>query len=202
VKSLLLGLLCLLATALTLAQVDPVAGLHSADAESQRIEAERARQNAVFDGQAAACYQRFAVNACLSQVESGRRAVLTDLKRQEAILHDSQRLQKGAEQLRLTEKKGAERKQKELDAQAEDGAATAREKQQAQQDKKARHAAKASGHDAKAPNAPTGPNASQQAEYRDGYARKQAEAEKKRQEVARRLKEKSSAPALPLPLPK
>jgi hypothetical protein len=126
---------------------------------------------------------------------------LTDLKRQEASLHDSERLQKGAEQLRLTEEKAVERKQKERDAQAEDGAGKSREKLQAQQDKKAEHASKAAGRDPKTPNEPTGPNASQQSQYRDNYARKQAEAEKKRQEVAKRLKEKNSKPALPLPQP-
>jgi hypothetical protein len=195
--------LALLGCGLAQAQSDPVSGLGSASAESQRIEAERIRQNAAFDAQDAACYQRFSVNACLAKVAAKRRAVLADLKRQEASLHDSERLQKGGEQLRRTEQKAVERQQKEAEIQAEDTAATTLEKLQAQKDKKAEHAAKAaSASDVRTPSAPTGPTAADQAQYRDSYARKQAEAAKKRLEVAKRLKEKDSVPAQPLPPPK
>ncbi len=168
----------------------------------QRIEAVRARETAVLDAQEADCYQRFAVNNCLKNVQSRRRALLADLKRQETRLHEREHALQGSEALQRSAQKAVEAQQKKADTPAGEGAVRAQDKAQEQSDKQAAHAAKAaSGAAAVSAPVPAGPGAAEQAQAREGYARKQADAEKKRQERARRLAEKAAKPVKPLPVP-
>jgi colicin import membrane protein len=55
------------------------------------------------------CYQRFAVNDCLADVRSTRRAELASLRRQEVALDDARRRQRAAEQLLRSDEKAAAR---------------------------------------------------------------------------------------------
>lgn len=100
-KSLLLalGLLALLPLGAQAQQVDP--SLPSgASAERARIEADRAKAQALFEKDEANCYQRFAVNDCLREVRVRRRATLEELRRQEIVLNDADRKKRAAEQAR------------------------------------------------------------------------------------------------------
>jgi colicin import membrane protein len=195
----LLGLLCVLPLG---AQDDPVQGLPSASAERQRIAAEQAKANALYEAQELACYDRFAVNGCLKDVQSRRRATQADLQRQETSLHDSERLQKGAEQLRLLEQKTKERKQKELEVQQTRSDNRAPAKPQAQKERQdVQTTGSMSAESGRAVSVPSGPTPAEQVRNRESYAAKQAEAEKKRQEIAKRQQNKAhkSAPGLPVP---
>ena len=189
-------------------QADGVDGVDGVDAaDFQRIEATRALETARYTAAEAACYQRFAVSSCLQDLQSQRRAMLADLRRQEAILHERQFAHRAAEQKRLSAQKALERQQKEAELKAENPAARAAEKLQAQKTKQAEHLAKAPAAWASAPastEAPTVPtqalSAAEQAANRESYARKQAAASAKRQEIAKRLGDKEKGTA-PLPLP-
>lgn len=196
--------LCLVGATAAWAQ-DPSAALASADAaEFQRIEATRARETAAMDAQESACYQRFAVSSCLTEVQSRRRAMLANLRQQEAVLHEREFAERGAEQRRLSQQKVLERQQREEELRASHAQADRADKLQAQKDKQAEHAAMAQPRAASAGPAtpqPTGPTAAEQAAKRDSYARKLAEAEKKRQEIAKRLADKAGKGAAPLPVP-
>jgi TolA-binding protein len=199
-KRLLFGLLCLCCAAQVVAQTAALEPVSSQDYE--RIEALRALESANLDALEAACYQRFAVNDCLKKVQSRRIALLADLRRQEARLHDRERQILGAEALQRLEQKALERKQLQDDIQAEGGVEGAQEKLREQQSKQAEHAAKAaSGSAPVAKQAPTGPTAAEQSQARASYERKQADAERKRQELAKRLAEKAAKPVKPLPVP-
>jgi hypothetical protein len=169
-------------------------------AEFQRIEATRASESAALDAEESACYQRFAVSGCLKGVQSRRRAMLAGLRRQEAVLHEREFAERAAEQRARNLQKIAERKQQEEGQRSGDAEAEQREKLQAQKDKQADHATKARQPQASAPPAPhtSGPTPAEQAANRDSYARKQADAQKKREEIARR----QSKSVAPLPLPK
>ncbi len=168
----------------------------------QRIEAERVRETAAFDAQEAACYQRFAVNDCLKKVQSRRRALLADLKRQETRLHEREHVQQGTEALQRIEQKALDSQQKKAAILADDSAVRAQDKLQEQHDKQAEHAAKAaSGSAGIAAPLSNGPSAADQAQSRESFARKQADAEKKRQELAKRLAGKAGQAAQPLPVP-
>jgi hypothetical protein len=170
----------------------------------QRIEAARAQSMAEFDAEDAQCYQRFAVSGCLKQVQSRRRAKLAELRKQEAALHERERAQQAQEQRRNLAQKAKERQQREEELLTERGADRTAEKLQEQQEKQASHAAKAAvpAASAAAHAASNGPTAAEQASMRESYARKQQDAEKNRQDLARRLAEKKTKPAAPLPLPK
>ncbi len=74
-------------------------------AERQRIAAERTNAEAAYADRRKDCYQRFAVNACLTQARDERNARVADLKRQEVSLDDAERKRKGAEKLQRTEDK-------------------------------------------------------------------------------------------------
>jgi hypothetical protein len=196
-----LGFVALLC-ALPVFAVD-VAGSPAPDssAEYQRIAELRAREMANFKVREAACYERFAVNDCLNKLQSPHRALLGDLKRQETRLHDRERAQQGAEQLQHAEQKAQEKKQ--ADEQADAAAATAHEKLQAQRAKQAAHAVDgAYGAGISGAASPSGPGTAERAANTASYVAKQAAAEKKRQEIAKRLRDKQSTkPVPPLPVP-
>lgn len=77
----------------------------SVDTERSKIVAERARLEAGYLAEDAACYQRFAVNSCLDEVNTRRRETVGDFRRQEVLLNELERKRKGSEQIRRTEDK-------------------------------------------------------------------------------------------------
>jgi hypothetical protein len=205
-KRLALGLLCLCcilsagAQTQTHSQVSETAPVNSED--YQHIEAVRVREGANFNAQDAACYERFAVNDCLKKVQTKRRALMADLKRQESALHSRERHQQGVDALGRIEQKSIDRQQRQEEIETGDGAGRAQDKVHEQQDKQAEQAAKAaSGSAPVAAPAPTGPSVAEQAEARASYERKLADAENKRQEMIKRQAEKGGKPAKSLPLP-
>jgi membrane protein involved in colicin uptake len=177
----------------------------SADrAEMENIQASRVREGAAFDAEEADCYQRFAVSGCLKSVQSRRRAAMAKLRHQEALLHEREAAQRGAEERQRIADKAREKAQQDAERRANGSADDNAGKLREQQDKRAAHAARA-GASATPPSvnkpAGSGPDAAKQAANRESYARKLADAEKKRQDVAKRQMEKSGKNAAPLPLP-
>ncbi|WP_138515701.1 hypothetical protein [Rhodoferax bucti] len=71
----------------------------------ERIEAERRQVQADSQNAEAQCYERFAVNACLSDVSASRRTRLAQLKKRELAVRDAQRAERTREQLQLLEEK-------------------------------------------------------------------------------------------------
>ena len=89
------------------------------DAELARIGVERSRLEAVFLTEGRACYQRFAVNNCLDDVNERRREAMANLRRQEILLNEQERKRRGAEQIRKTEEKvSAENQQADAERRA------------------------------------------------------------------------------------
>jgi len=71
----------------------------------ERIESERRQVQTDSQNAEAQCYERFAVNACLSEVSANRRMQLAQLKKRELAVRDAQRAERTLEQLqRLDEK--------------------------------------------------------------------------------------------------
>lgn len=118
-KRLFLLLIAALVLPLAWAQDD------SADRiERARIAAERKQVDGKFQVEEKACYGKFAVNDCLNDARSRRRAALADLRRQEISLNDAQRKRRAAERLRAVEERardqqpgGVENRAKALEAQ-------------------------------------------------------------------------------------
>jgi len=111
-----LFMLCALAVGPALAQ--PAAEVPAAgrDTEKAQIAAERARLEAGFKAEEAACYRRFLVNACLEEIRPRRAEAMAELRRQEIVLNDAERKARAADQLQKTEdKQSAERQQQRAD---------------------------------------------------------------------------------------
>ncbi len=104
-----------------LATGQPVDALNrSPDAETQRIDAQRLAINnkrqqmeSEFAAEDVVCYQRFAVNKCLRDVNARRMASTADLRRQDVLLNDQERKRRGADQIRRIEEKQAAANQQE-----------------------------------------------------------------------------------------
>lgn len=100
--SLFAATLCLMAVA---QPGDDVAA--AIDRERERITTERVVLEARFDGEDAACYQKFFVNRCLKEIQSRRREAMALLRQQEVALNDRERKEKAAAQIRKTEEKSS-----------------------------------------------------------------------------------------------
>jgi hypothetical protein len=74
-------------------------------AERNRIAQERAKATKDYEAAREACYQQFAVNACLTTARNNYNTQVADLKRQDNSLSDVQRKRRGAEQVQRTEDK-------------------------------------------------------------------------------------------------
>ncbi|NBW49543.1 MAG: hypothetical protein EBR49_05545 [Betaproteobacteria bacterium] len=154
----------------------------------EAVEAERAKLQAESRNAEALCYERFAVNACLSEVATQRRAHAAVLRKRELALRDAQRAERTLEQLDRLSEKQADEVQRTLEARgklaappAETKVATAPTKPPASTGEKA---------------APITPE--QAAANRAAFEAKQEEAARRKAELEKRLLEKRDR-AEPLP---
>lgn len=85
----------------------------SLDAQRAAISAERVRLEAGFASEDAVCHDRFAVNNCLDKVNINRRQAMAELRRQEMLLNDEERKNRGKAQIRKIEEKSLPEKQQE-----------------------------------------------------------------------------------------
>lgn len=161
-------------------------------AERQRITAERARIEAEFEQDHKACYQKFAVNDCISDARAKRREQMADLRRQELVLNDAERRRRAAERLEEIEKKTAEKRAATASAPAPAASAPA--------------PAAAASAPASAPRAARAPREPKQPRQLDTgtnarrYNERLEEAEQHKGEVRKRAAERSKD-VRPLPVP-
>ena len=78
-----------------------------ATAERARISAERARIETAFLAQEKGCYRKFAVTDCVNAARAARRESLAVLRKQEVVINDAERRQRGATRLSDIEQKAA-----------------------------------------------------------------------------------------------
>ena len=177
------------------------------------ISTERSRLEAGFLSEDAACYKKFAVNSCLGKVNSRRREVMVDLRRQEIFLNDEERRIKGEKQIRKTQEKASpENQQQAADKRAkvvEESQRRLEQEKDAQQERtiresneKAARAANAQrllAHEQK--NQARADKQSTNEEEAKKFSERQKEAQERRiQHDADQLRRAKSA-AKPLPLP-
>lgn len=172
----------------------------------RQIEDVRSRETSRFDAADAECKTRFAVNDCLRTSQTKRRAVMADLRKQEASLNARERQQRGQEQTERAAQKAKERQQQDQDVADAHAARLAEQtqKQSEQQEKRAANkniAANPSAKASAAAKSPAGPAPAQQAANRSDYERRQAEALQHKQELDKRNAQKTGKPATALPLP-
>ena len=168
--------------------------------EQRGIDARRAREMARLDAADAACYQRFAVNDCLAQVQAQRRAELAELRRRQTVLDAATRLQRSQHALQERERKLAQQASDE--AALAEGAAQAQveaqERSAMQKNKVAAHRAIASSASVRPlVSAPAGLTDAERALNRAAYEKRQAEQDAHRRDVEKHLQEQPQRPALP-----
>ena len=183
------------------------------DAERTRIAAERARLEAGFLTEDAACYQRFFVNNCLDEVNTRRRETLAALRTQEIMLNEQERKLRGAEQIRrIEEKASAENQQLEAERRAKaasgDQSRLIGQKEKQQSRTKAQAAEQANSEarterlraNQQKKQARSDRQAAEAAETAR-YDARQKEAEARRAQNAREQLQRAKPAAKPLPLP-
>ena len=185
----------------------------TADAERTRIGVERARLEAGFLTEDAACYQRFFVNNCLDEVNTRRRETLAALRTQEIVLNEQERKLRGAEQIRrIEEKASAENQQLEAERRAKaasgDQSRLIGQKEKQQSRTKAQAAEQANSEarterlraNQQKKQARSDRQAAEAAETAR-YDARQKEAEARRAQNAREQLQRAKPAAKPLPLP-
>jgi colicin import membrane protein len=182
-------------------------------AERNRIAQERANATKDYEAAKEACYQQFAVNACLTTERNNYNTQVADLKRQDNSLSDVQRKRRGAEQVQRTEDKisnarpaqvppqrgnalAAEPKRSDRQAQPkaakESGAQAAKSRSEAAAAKQATARGKAAAHKSKMADA---------AKAKAQSVQRNKEADEHRAAVIRRQQNGKKKPAAPLPIP-
>lgn len=174
--------------------------------QRQQIAEIRSRETARFDAADAVCRTRFAVNDCLRGSQTQRRAVLSDLRKQEAVLNERERVQRGLEQNARAAQKAQEQSDREKEVAEAHTQRIAEQKQKQDEQTQKRIANKniALQSPAKSPSdakKPAGPEAAQQSANRSDFERRQAQAQQRKLELEKRNAEKTGKPATALPVP-
>ena len=176
----------------------PTADADSLANERARIANLRQQQEAQFDAQEYACQSKFAVNDCVKTVKKRRLAMQSDLKRQERLLNDAQRQQRGAEQLQRSNEKAAESAHRQQDNAGQSDAPSLGDRQKAQDEKVLNHRKQATAEGGRSPAGKTA--APPDAQAREAYTEKQKALNERRLERDKRLKEHgTTSPGLPVP---
>ena len=173
-------------------------------AERARINADRAVLQTQTQAKERACYQQFSVNACLSEVRAQRREALAELRRQEIVLNDQEREGRAAKALAGQTEREATHASKALEAAAKPvhvpqaktpmpAASAAEQAQRAQtaaQRRAAENARKQEQHAGKVAD---------EAQNTRRFEAKQSQAQKRREDRARRDAQATKPTAAPLP---
>jgi hypothetical protein len=181
--------------------------------ERSKIAAERARLEAGFQAEEAACKSRFAVNACLQEIRPRRNAAMADLRRQDLLINEAERKARGADQIQKTEDKSSLERQQQR-AELEKKAQQETERRSERNDQRGQSQAKSAA-DASA-NVEAAQNRQKNSQSKVGEAKTRQEqaaanvqgakvrSEKAAQNQAerdKRLKDKSNSTLKPLPAP-
>lgn len=200
----LIGLWLSGACAMAWSHGDPGQAENSAQAaqtERARIDSLREKKTVELDAEDAACLSKFAVTDCQNQVGVRRRQMLSELKAQDAVLNDAERLQKGEDQLKQGQAKEVENRQRQLEAQATAEKLGLEDRQQSQSNKQRAHQQQAQTVRSRASAAKFGPVLDAQTiqKNRQAYLEKQKAFEKRRQERDQRVMDAGKGvPPLPL----
>ena len=150
-------------------------------AESTRLEKKREEMDATYQKAMRECYQRFDVVGCQLKARDKRLEVLSVLRKEENKFNALERQIKAFESIQRTAEKTS-------DAQQQDAAKQREEAQQSAKDRLERTEQKKQDYDSQGKNRPN-------------YDAKQREATEHRADIEKRLKERTNAPADPLPSP-
>ena len=192
-KQALVGLTMFLLMAGSWAQAGEVSVGGDAEIRRAAIEESRRAQTERLDALEKNCEAKFAVTRCVDQVRAERLAIEGKLNRQENVLNDAQRQQRGREQIERNREKAAAHAEKVAD---QSGTTLSQIKQRKVAPNPAASTNLRQPADPKLPTL----TAQERDAHTNDFKRKQADAIAKRAEVAKRLKDSSlKKPSLPKP---
>ncbi len=170
-------------------------------AERVLVSAKRAEQESIFQRQQEACYQRFAVNDCLIQARRERREVLDELRRRDVLLNALERETRAIDEInRIASNLSPERQQQRAE-QAEQARTEALDRQTRNDEKNAERLNAPLATDQRPLVDPKLASPSELARNERAYTDKLAEAQKRKADLEKRLRQQGKA-AESLPLPK
>lgn len=167
------------------------------DFQHQRINAVRNEKLSEFAAEDVACLSRFAVTDCQNQVGRRRREMLSELKRQESRLNETDRRQKGLGQLQSSQEKAADRVQRQSAEPSISHSEIQAQRLQAQNEKVLNHKSQARPVVPVAPvnKLPSGLDTATIDSNRAAYAEKQRALEQRRLDREKRVLEKAGGSA-------
>ena len=184
------------------------------NAERSRIAAERSQTAASFAAQEKGCYRKFAVVDCLNAVRAQRRERLSDLRRQELSLNDSERKRRSSARVTSIEERNSAQKQEDGATQRAEAVVRRREKEagldqraveraqtQAAGPARAARTRKQAGERTTSIHAARQRRAHDTAGEQRRYDERQQEAREHRDKLAKRLAEPQRPEVKPLPVP-
>lgn len=191
-------------------------------AERARIRQEREAADQRFAEAEKACRAKFAVNDCIAAARRERNATVNELKRQERVLNDAERVRNAAKrQQEIDERSSPERQQEAAEKRAK-ALQEQQEREKRAAEKASRRAADDAGREqrgergvkepkaepgpqgsAREPHGATrsGPSAAEAAKNRAEYEARVKEAEQHKAEIAARNAKRGKPPAADLPPP-
>lgn len=184
-------------TAVTPASSEEAPQVPSAAELAQRqIDAQRAKVEAIYDQDRAVCYQRFWVNSCVREAKARRRVLMEDLRRQEIVLNDALRRERGGEQqLRIDERFSEEAIEQARQRREQALEETRSRQEQAEQKQRERETMTAP-----EPRTPSGSNLPTEADKstaREAFDEKQRAAAETKARVDKALADKAAKPIVP-----
>jgi hypothetical protein len=169
-------------------------------AERLRVSQKRAEQEAIYQRQQQACYQRFSVNDCLTQARRERREVLDELRRRELLLNELERQTQAIDAINRIQDKLSPERQQQLADQAEQARLQALERQARNIEKNAERLNAPMKSTPRTPEDPSAIPPSDSTQFERAYLDKLAEAQKRRADLEKRLRQQGkAADSLPLP---
>ena len=168
----------------------------TAEQAQREIDAQRAKVEQAYDQDRAACYQRFWVNPCLREAKAKRRLLIEDLRRQEIVLGDTQRRERGAEQLQRIDERQTEEANEQARERREQALQQAQERRE-QSEQKQREREAMTAPEPREPGVRNAPKELQKSSAREAFDEKQRAAAEKKAQVERALADKAAKPVVP-----
>jgi hypothetical protein len=169
-------------------------------AERALVSVKRAEQEAIYQRQQQSCYQRFSVNDCLIQARRERREVFDELRRRDVLLNELERQTQAIDEINRIQANLSPERQKQLSDQAEQARLESLARQTRNAEKNAERLNAPGQSMQRQPQAPTPMSSSESAQFERAYLDKLAEAQKRKADLEKRLRQQGKAAAsLPLP---
>jgi hypothetical protein len=169
-------------------------------AERMQVSEKRAEQEAIFQRQQQACYQRFSVNDCLIQARRARREVIDELRRRDVLLNALERQTQAIDEINRIHANVSPERQQQLSDQAEQARLETLARQTRMDEKNAERLIAPGKSVQRTLLDPKTTSPSELTQNERAYMEKIAEAQRRKADLEKRLRQQGKASdSLPIP---